>query len=67
MNQSERRTFLIKELLKEDPGYRRYSVPSDTQGQKDLLRSLMNVRMPRAIGDEFIAVQNEYLLSLIHI
>ena len=65
MNQTERRVFLIQELLKEEPRYKRISVPGNTQEQKDMLRSLMNVRMPRAISDEFLAVQDEYLKEAI--
>ncbi len=65
MTQEERRVFLIRELLKEELRYRGVSIPHGTQEQKDLLRSLMNVRMPRPIGDEFLAVQDEYLREAI--
>lgn len=61
MNQSERRLYLIKNLLSERPEYRWITVPADTQGQKDLLRSLMNVRMPAPISDEYIRIESEYL------
>ena len=65
MNPTERRVFLIRELLREEPRYKRISVPGTTQEQKDMLRSLMNVRMPRAISEEFLAVQDEYLKEAI--
>ncbi|MGN0245512.1 MAG: protein-ADP-ribose hydrolase [Lachnospiraceae bacterium] len=61
MNQDERRLFLIEFLLKEDMRLRKTQIPKGVQGQRDLLRTLMNVRMPRAIDDEFLAVQDEYL------
>lgn len=61
MNQDERRLFLIEYLLKEDMRLRKAQIPKDVQGQRDLLRSLMNIRMPRPIDDEFLAVQDEYL------
>lgn len=61
MNQDERRLFLIEYLLKEDMRLRKAQIPKDVQGQRDLLRSLMNIRMPRSIDDEFLAVQDEYL------
>ena len=61
MNQTERRGYLIRELLKEDARYRRLAVPREEGEQKDLLRSLMNVRPPRAVSQEFLAVQDEYL------
>ena len=65
MNQTERREFLIRELLKEEPRYQRISIPEDSRGQKDLLRSLMNVRMPRNISGEFLSVQDAYLKEAI--
>lgn len=61
MNQDERRLFLIEYLRKEDIQLRKAQIPKDVQGQRDLLRSLMNVRMPRPIEDEFLVVQDEYL------
>lgn len=61
MNQTERRLFLIKELLKEQPRYHDIPIPADTQEQKDLLRSLMNVRMPGAVSDEYLQIEGEYL------
>ena len=36
-------------------------MPADTQGQKNLLRSLMNIRMPAPISDEYIEIESEYL------
>ncbi len=61
MTQSERRIYLIKELLAENPNYRDYEIPHDEYSQKRLLRALFNVRLPKPIGDEFLKVQDEYL------
>ena len=61
MNQTERRRYLIRALLAERPEYRDMAIPADEYGQRRLLRSLFNVRMPGAIGGDFIAVQDEYL------
>ena len=61
MNQDERRLFLIEYLLKEDMQLRKVQIPKDVHGQRDLLRCLMNVRMPRPIEDEFLVVQDDYL------
>ena len=61
MNQTERRQYLIKRLLSEQPRYKDIAVPEDSNGQRRLLRSLMNVRMPAAIGEDFLQVQDEYL------
>lgn len=61
MNQSEKRRFLIGELLKEQPGYRKMQIPGSKEEQKMLLRALMNVRMPHEIAEEFLNVQDDYL------
>ena len=61
MNQAEKRAFLIKRLLDEDRRYRGMEVSTDANEQKRILRSLMNVRHPKAIDAEFLAVQDEYL------
>ena len=65
MNQTERRQYLIRALLAERPEYRDMAIPADESGQKRLLRSLMNVRMPGTIGGDFMAVQDEYLKEAI--
>ena len=61
MTQTERRLFLIQELLKEQPQYSKMEIPSNEQEQKVLLRSLFNIRMPLPVNDEFLDVQNAYL------
>lgn len=61
MTQSDRRIYLIKELLAEEPQYRDYEIPDDEYSQKRLLRALFNVRLPKPISDEFLKIQDEYL------
>ena len=61
MNQSEKRLFLIRRLLKEQPRYSSMQIPTDTDEQKSMLRSLMNIRVPDVIDEEFLSVQDEYL------
>jgi O-acetyl-ADP-ribose deacetylase (regulator of RNase III) len=61
MNQTEKRRFLIRSLLDEQPQYRNMEIPSDQIGQRRLLRSLFNIRMPGVIGEDFLEVQDEYL------
>lgn len=61
MTQKERRIYLIRELLKEQPRYRDIEIPQNEQEQKNLLRSLFNVRMPQAVSREFLEVQDAYL------
>ena len=61
MTQTERRLFLIQELLKERPQYSKIEIPPSEQEQKVLLRALFNIRMPLPVNDEFLDVQNAYL------
>lgn len=61
MTQSERREYLIEYLLKEERKIFRQKMPSDKEGQENLLRSLMNVRMLKPASEEFLRVQDEYL------
>ncbi len=65
MDQNEKRLYLIRALMSEDARCARLTVPQDEQGQKDLLRSLMNVRPPRPVSAEFLAVQDSYLRAAI--
>lgn len=61
MTQTERRIYLINELLKEQPEYADMKIPADEQGQKRLLRSLFNIRIPRTVSKQFMEVQDAYL------
>jgi O-acetyl-ADP-ribose deacetylase (regulator of RNase III) len=61
MNQSQRRLVLLRSLLQEQPSYRTISIPQSDRDQKNLLRSLMNVREPAPISQEFLQVQDAYL------
>ena len=64
MNQSERRTFLIENLLKEQGGYAKMQIPSEENEQRTMLRSLMNIRMPGFISEDFLQIQDEYLAEI---
>lgn len=61
MTHEEQRIYLIRELLAEEPGYREIEIPDHEEEQKRLLRSLMNIRPPRPISNEFLKIQDEYL------
>ena len=61
MTQAEKREYLIRALLNEAAEYRDIEIPSGETEQKKLLRSLMNIRLPRPAAKDFIAVQDEYL------
>ena len=61
MTQEERRVYLIQYLLKEDLKYRKQPIPESKEGQERLLRTLMNLRVPKPIKSEFLKIQDEYL------
>jgi O-acetyl-ADP-ribose deacetylase (regulator of RNase III) len=61
MNHTEKRLYLIRELLHENPQYSSIEIPTGPQQQQLLLRALMNVRMPHAISPDFKSVQDAYL------
>ena len=61
MTQEERRIYLIKSLLAENPQHRGITIPAKAQGQWQLLRALLNVRMPAPVSSEFLEVQDAYL------
>ncbi|MCM1236338.1 MAG: protein-ADP-ribose hydrolase [Ruminococcus flavefaciens] len=61
MTQKERRRYLIRELLKEQPEYCGMEIPAEEAGQKRLLRSLFNIRMPQPAAKGFLKIQDEYL------
>ncbi|MBP3743052.1 MAG: protein-ADP-ribose hydrolase [Treponema sp.] len=59
MTQNERRLYLINELLKERN--EDCEIPDDEKSQKNLLRSLMNIRQPLPVSSDFLQIQDEYL------
>ncbi len=61
MNQSQRREYLIRYLLNEKEQYAKIEIPQSEEQQKKLLRALFNVRMPQAVSDAFLSVQDAYL------
>lgn len=61
MTQEERRRYLINALKAEHKEYADIVVPVDEQGQRNVLRALMNVRMPEGQSREFFEVQDAYL------
>lgn len=62
MNQAERRIFLIRVLLAEQPErYDGIELPLDAWNQQRLLRALFNLRPPMPALPEFLRVQDAYL------
>lgn len=61
MTHEEQRLWLIKQLQKDDSQLSDYKIPDNEQGQKNLLRGLMNIWMPKELDEEFLKIQDEYL------
>ena len=61
MNKEEQLDFLINYLI--DERNESIEIPQDYDAKRNLLRSLMNVRMPLRISDEFLKVQDEFLTA----
>ena len=61
MTQEERLDQLIRDFKSESAEYRDLSVPGDREGKRRILRSLMNVRMPRETAERTLLIQDEYL------
>lgn len=58
---NKRLDYLIEYLISEDSGYLDIEIPDNIEEKKKLLRSLMNVRLPKPISKEFLTIQDEYL------
>ncbi|MBQ9332270.1 MAG: macro domain-containing protein, partial [Oscillospiraceae bacterium] len=59
--QDERLDQLIRDFKAESAEYHDLPVPDDTEGKRRILRSLMNVRMPRKTAERTLLIQDEYL------
>lgn len=60
-NQKDRLDYLVEEFKEDSYEYKDLAVPEDTEGKRRILRSLMNIRMPKEIDADVIKVQDEYL------
>lgn len=61
MKQEERLDYLVRELVKEEEEFQEVDIPEEYQEKRRLLRSLMNIRMPRRISRKFLKIQDEFL------
>ena len=61
MTQAQRRLFLVRSLLKENPEYRDVAIPAEPDSQRQLLRGLMNIRAPQRTDRAFLKIQDAYL------
>lgn len=61
MTQEQRIDFMIRYLLDERKEYQDMTLPSSFAEKQWLLRSLINVRLPVPISEDFLNVQDAYL------
>ena len=61
MTQDQRLAYLVEQFKADSDEYKYLETPKDTEGKRRILRSLMNIRMPKALPDDVLAVQDEYL------
>lgn len=59
--QDQRLDYLVDAFKKDSVQYKDLDTPRDTEGKRRLLRSLMNIRMPRKMDKVVLSVQDEYL------
>ena len=59
--QEQRLEYLVEEFKADSVQYKDLQTPNDTEGKRRILRSLMNIRMPKQMDEAVIAEQNAYL------
>lgn len=61
LTQAQRLELLVEAFKIDSVRYKDYPTPGDTEGKRRLLRSLMNIRMPKPMDASVLSVQDEYL------
>ena len=61
MTQNERLDYLVEVFKTDSVRYKNLATPLDTAGKRQLLRSLMNIRMPGEMPGKVLKIQDEYL------
>ena len=61
MTQTERLDFLVEAFREDSEQYKSIQVPADADGKRRVLRSLMNIRMPKRMDSSVLSVQDRYL------
>ena len=61
MNQNERLDYLVKKFREDSGRYKEMEIPESEEEKRNLLRSFMNIRLPKKMNEETIEVQNDYL------
>ncbi|EGV11227.1 hypothetical protein HMPREF9127_0010 [Parvimonas sp. oral taxon 393 str. F0440] len=60
-NKEQMLDFLVKAFIADSDNYKNMEIPEDETQKKVVLRSLMNIRIPRKMDDKVLEVQDEYL------
>lgn len=60
-NKEQMLDFLVKAFIADSDNYKNMEIPKDETQKKVVLRSLMNICIPRKMDDEVLEVQDEYL------
>ncbi|MBR1629288.1 MAG: macro domain-containing protein, partial [Lachnospiraceae bacterium] len=63
MTQDQRLDYLVEEFLEDSGEYRDVKIPKGRTEKQQILRSLMNVRMPKGLSGEVLEVQDAYLAA----
>ena len=61
--QEQRLDYLVEAFKADSDEYKDLRTPVDQEGKRRVLRSLMNIRMPKALPESVLKVQDEYLIG----
>lgn len=59
--QEERLDYLVEEFKADSDEYKDLQTSKSVEEKRRILRSLMNIRMPKELSSEVLKVQDEYL------
>ena len=62
-NQEERLDYLVEVFKADSDEYKNLKTPDNDDEKRRILRSLMNIRMPKEMSSEILKVQDEYLIE----
>lgn len=61
--QEQRLDYLLEEFMKDSDGYENLEIPDNISDRRRILRSLMNIRIPKKMSEAVLRVQDEYLVT----
>ena len=59
--QEQRLDMLVEAFKADSVQYKDLQTPEDNEGKRQILRSLMNIRMPKKLDDSVLTLQDQYL------